>query len=148
MPLGFLFGGLFFASLAIAALTSAISILEVPVAFAMHKWNWSRVKASVILSSVCFIVGIPAALSIGGPLGGFTPGGKSIFDWFDYTTAYILMPLGGLIVTIFTGYAWKLAGEEAALTSFWYKAWMFLLRIIVPILIVLIFLYSVGIIKF
>lgn len=60
MPLGFLFGGLFFLLLAIAALTSAVSILEVPVAYAMERWKWSRKKAVVIVSVVCFLAGIPA----------------------------------------------------------------------------------------
>lgn len=147
MPFGSLFGGLFFLLLAIAALTSAVSILEVPVAYAMHKWQWSRKKASVIVSSVCFLVGVPAALSVGGALSWFHPGGKTVFDWVDFVTAYILMPVCGLIVTLFTGYAWKRAGEEAGLSGFWYSTWMFLLRIVSPVLIILVFLYSVGIIS-
>ncbi|KRE51405.1 sodium-dependent transporter [Paenibacillus sp. Soil724D2] len=148
MPFGFFFGGLFFLLLAIAALTSAISILEVPVAYAMHKWQWSRKKSAVILSILCFLVGVPSGLSVGGVLGDFHPGGKSIFDWMDFVTSYVLMPFGGLVVTLFTGYAWKKAGEEAGLKGFWYKAWMFLLRVVAPILIVCVFLHSVGIIKF
>lgn len=147
MPFGSLFGGLFFLLLAIAALTSAVSILEVPVAYAMNKWQWSRKKASAIVSSVCFLVGVPAALSVGGAFSSFHPGGKTVFDWVDFVTAYILMPVCGLIVTLFTGYAWKRAGEEAGLSGFWYRTWMFLLRVVSPILIILVFLYSVGIIS-
>ncbi|TJY41779.1 sodium-dependent transporter [Cohnella pontilimi] len=147
MPFGSLFGGLFFLLLAIAALTSAVSILEVPVAYTMSKWEWSRKKAAVIVSIVCFLVGIPAALSVGGAFSSFHPGGKTVFDWVDFVTAYILMPFGGLIVTLFTGYAWKKAGEEAGLSGFWYGTWMFLLRYVAPILIILVFLYSVGIIS-
>ncbi|MBD0379434.1 sodium-dependent transporter [Paenibacillus sedimenti] len=147
MPFGAFFGGLFFLLLAIAALTSAISILEVPVAYAMSKWNWSRPKAAIYVSVLCYLVGVPAALSVGGVLSPLQLGGKGIFDWMDFITSYILMPLGGLIVTLFTGYAWKRAGEEAGLTGFWYRAWMVLLRFIAPVLIVLVFLYSVGIIK-
>ncbi|SDS34205.1 neurotransmitter:Na+ symporter, NSS family [Paenibacillaceae bacterium GAS479] len=143
MPLGALFGGLFFLLLAIAALTSAVSILEVPVAYAMNAWKWSRKKAAAIISSVCYILGIPAALSVGGVLTDWTPFGKNVFDWFDFTTAYVLMPIGGLVVTLFTGYAWKRAGEEAGLTGFWYNAWMFSLRYIAPVLILAVLLYSV-----
>ncbi|MBP1153303.1 MULTISPECIES: sodium-dependent transporter [unclassified Paenibacillus] len=147
MPFGFFFGGLFFLLLAIAALTSAVSILEVPVAYVMHKWKLSRKKASVYTSILCFLVGIPSALSVAGILNPFQVGGKTIFDLFDFATSYVLMPLGGLIVTLFTGYAWKRAGEEAGLSGFWYKLWMFLLRVVCPVLIVLIFLYSVGLIS-
>ncbi|MBN2982015.1 MULTISPECIES: sodium-dependent transporter [Cohnella] len=148
MPFGFLFGGLFFLLLAIAALTSAVSILEVPVAYAMRQWNWSRRKASAIVSSLSFIIGIPSALSVGGVFGSFRPGGRTIFEWFDFVTSYVLMPIGGLVVTLFAGYIWKRAGEEAGLTGFWYRAWMFLLRIVGPVLILLVFLHSVGAISF
>jgi NSS family neurotransmitter:Na+ symporter len=97
MPFGFFFGGLFFLLLAIAALTSAVSILEVPVAYAMNKWGWSRKKAAVSTSLLCFVVGVPSALSVTGILNPFQVGGKTVFDWFDFTTSYVLMPLGGLI---------------------------------------------------
>lgn len=147
MPFGFFFGGLFFALLAIAALTSAVSILEVPVAFAIEKWKWSRHKAAICVSAVCFVIGIPSALSVGGVLGDFTPGGKSIFDWVDFLTAYVMMPLGGLAVTLFTGYAWKRAGEEAGLKGAGYRLWMIALRYVAPVLIILIFLYSIGLIR-
>ncbi|QJC51008.1 sodium-dependent transporter [Paenibacillus albicereus] len=143
MPLGSLFGGLFFLLLAIAALTSAVSILEVPVAYAMHYWKWSRRKAAAIIAALSFALGVPAGLSVSGPLSDWTPFGKSIFDWFDFMTAYVLMPLGGLAVTLFTGYAWKRAGEEAGLTGFWYRAWMFCLRYVAPLLILAVLLYSI-----
>lgn len=148
MPFGLLFGGLFFLLLAIAALTSAISILEVPVAYSITRWKWTRKQASLYVSVVCFLVGVPSALSVGGVLGSFQPGGKTVFDWVDFATAYVLMPLGGLIVTSFTAYVWKRAGEEAGLSGFWYRAWMTLLRYVTPILIILVFLYSVGLIRF
>ncbi|MDF2958313.1 MAG: Na+-dependent transporter of the family protein [Paenibacillus sp.] len=147
MPYGGLFGGLFFLLLSIAALTSAISILEVPIAYAMHKWKWSRKQASLYVSILCFLVGVPSALSVGGVLSSFTIGGKGIFDITDFVTSYIMMPLGGLIVSLFTGYAWKRAGEEAGLSGFWYRAWMFLLRVVSPVFILLIFLYSIGILR-
>ncbi|WP_256758488.1 sodium-dependent transporter [Cohnella sp. WQ 127256] len=148
MSFGFFFGGLFFLLLAIAAFTSALSILEVPVSYAMHKWQWSRKKSAILVSILCFLVGIPSALSVGGVLGDFAPGGKTIFDWMDFITSYVLMPFGGLLVTLFTGYVWKKAGDEAGLKGFSYKAWIFLLRVVAPILIVCVFLYSVGLIQF
>ncbi|MFC4767609.1 sodium-dependent transporter [Effusibacillus consociatus] len=147
MPLGQFFGFLFFILLAIAALTSAVSLLEVPVAYAMTKWNWNRKKAAFYTSVICFLIGVPSALSMG-PLADFAPGGKTYFDWFDFVASNILLPIGGLLVTLFTGYAWKRAGEEAGLSGFWYNAWMFLLRYVAPLLVIAIFFYTVGIIKF
>jgi NSS family neurotransmitter:Na+ symporter len=124
-----------------------VSILEVPIAYAMHKWNWSRNKAVVIISAACFVAGVPAALSVGGVLSPVKLGTRGIFDLMDFATSYVLMPISGLVVTLFTGYAWKRAGEEAQLSGFWYKAWMVLLCAVSPILIVLVFLYSVGLIS-
>jgi NSS family neurotransmitter:Na+ symporter len=143
MPFGSLFSGLFFIVLAVAALTSAISILEVPVAFAMKKWSWTRKQAVWWVGLMCFILGVPSALAVGGPLSGLI-GDKSFFDWMDFIASNILMPIGGMIVTLFTGYAWKRAGEAAGLTGPIYWVWMFLLRYIAPFLILAIFLYSTG----
>ncbi|MFD2615470.1 sodium-dependent transporter [Paenibacillus gansuensis] len=143
MPFGHFFGGLFFILLAVAALTSAVSILEVPVAYVMNKMKWSRAKSAIALGILLLIVGIPAAMSVTGPLSTFLPGGKSLFDWMDFLGSYVLVPIGGLVVTLFTGFAWKRAGEEAGLTSNWYKLWMFLLRWVAPIMMVAVFIYSV-----
>lgn len=145
MPFGQFFGFLFFILLAIAALTSAVSLLEVPVAWAMQKFKWNRQKAARLVGAVIFLVGVPSALSFGQLE--ISIAGKNFFDFMDFVASNILLPVGGLVVTLFTGYAWKRAGEEAGLTGFWYKAWMFLLRYIAPVMVIGIFLYSVGILK-
>lgn len=147
MPLGNVFGFLFFILLAVAALTSTVSLLEVPVAYVMDKFKTTRKNATIWTSVALFIVGVPSVLSME-PLAHATLGGKTYFDWFDFIASNLMLPLGGLLVTLFTGYAWKRAGEEAGLTGFWYSAWMFLLRYIAPILVIVIFLFSLGVIKF
>ncbi|UHA75484.1 sodium-dependent transporter [Paenibacillus sp. 481] len=148
MPFGHLFGGLFFLLLAIAALTSAVSILEVPVAYAMGKWKWTRVKATVITTFACFLVGALSALSGTSLLADFTLFGKSFMDLVDFLTSNILLPFGGLIVTIFAGYAWKQVRQDTGIDGAWFKWWMFLLRYIAPVLILAILLYSAGILNF
>jgi NSS family neurotransmitter:Na+ symporter len=148
MPFGHLFGGLFFVLLAIAALTSAISLLEVPVAYGMNKWHWSRKKAAIIVSLSCYVFALPCALSAGGVLSDYTAGGKTFFDWMNYLTSNVMLPLGGLMITIFAGYVWGKAGEEAGLTAAWFRAWIFTLRYIAPVLIVAILLFSTGILHF
>ena len=144
MPFGGLISGFFFIVLAVAALTSAVSILEVPVAYARNKWDWSRNKAVVWVGVIVFLVGIPAALSVGGPLGDATLLGKTFFDWMDYLSANVLLPIGGMVVTLFAGYAWKRAGEEAGISGVIYRVWMIMLRYVAPIIILLIFLHSIG----
>jgi len=148
MPLGWLFGGLFFLLLAFAALTSTVSLLEVPVAFVRETFGWSRRFSVIILTLLCFLVGVPSALSLGGNVPWLTFGGKSFFAWVDFVCSNIVLPLGGLVVTLFVGYAWKGAAEESGLSSWWLRLWMFMLRYVAPILVLLVFLYSSGIIAF
>ncbi|WP_203232089.1 sodium-dependent transporter [Paenibacillus pinistramenti] len=148
MPFGGLFGGLFFVLLAIAALTSAVSLLEVPVAYLMDRWKWSRRTSVIVLSVICFALGVPSALSFGLAPSLGDIGGKSFFDWMDFIASNILLPLGGLLTTLFTGYFWKKAGEAAGLTSLWFRLWVFTLRYIAPVLVILVLLHTSGIIKF
>jgi len=147
MPLGSLFGGLFFVLLAVAALTSTVSLIEVPAAFAMERWKLSRTKAVWLIILGCFLLGLPAGLSFG-LVPGLTFGGKSFFDWMDFVASNVILPLGGLIVTIFAGYFWKGAAGEAGLTSGWFRVWLFMMRFVAPILVLFVFLHSAGIIKF
>ncbi|MBB3110659.1 NSS family neurotransmitter:Na+ symporter [Paenibacillus phyllosphaerae] len=147
MPFGALFGGLFFILLAVAALTSAVSLLEVPVAYVMEKWKMSRTKAVWMTAIICFIVGLPSALSVGGAVSGLTFGGKTFFDWMDFLSSNVLLPVGGLVVTLFAGWVWKDAYSEADLTPGWYKVWKFALRWVAPILVVLVLLISSGVIS-
>ncbi|MDO7906313.1 sodium-dependent transporter [Paenibacillus sp. JX-17] len=148
MPFGSFFGGLFFILLAIAALTSMVSLLEVPVKFVMERWNMGRTKAVVITSVLCFLLGIPAALSFGLVPGLTSMGSRGFFDWMDFIASNILLPLGGLITTIFAGYYWKNAAEAAGLKSVWFRIWLFALRYVAPILVVLVLLHTSGVIKF
>ncbi|MNP46793.1 hypothetical protein D3C76_1408150 [compost metagenome] len=147
MPLGSLFGGLFFVLLSIASLTSTVSLLEVPVAFTMERWGWSRKKAAIILAAFIFLLSIPSMLSLG-----LVPemkiANKDFFDFIDFIASNLLLPLGGLIVTLFVGYFWKNVAEEAGLNSVWFRIWLFMLRYVAPILIVLIFLNSSGLLTF
>ncbi len=147
MPFGGLFGGLFFILLAIAALTSAVSLLEVPVSYAMERWNWSRARAVWILSLICFLVGVPSAMSLG-TVPELSFGGKALFDWVDFVTSNIMLPLGGLLITVFAGYFWKGAAEAAGLQARWFRIWLFMLRYVAPVLVFLVLLHTSGILSF
>ncbi|MCH1639863.1 sodium-dependent transporter [Paenibacillus timonensis] len=148
MPLGAFFGGLFFILLAIAALTSSVSLLEVPVSYVMDRWGWGRGRSVTIVSVLILLVGLPSALSFG-VVPAFTEmGGKNFFDWLDFITSNILLPLGGLITTIFAGYFWKNAAEAAGLKAGWFRVWLFMVRYIAPVLVFLVLLHTTGILKF
>ncbi|MFD1179234.1 hypothetical protein ACFQ3W_23475 [Paenibacillus puldeungensis] len=93
--------------------------------------------AFLLLFIVCLLaVGLPVLLA------------KAFFDWMDFLASNVLLPLGGLIVTIFAGYAWKRASEEARLTGGWNRVWMFLLRYVALILVLFVFLHTSGLIQF
>ncbi|EAR08977.1 sodium-dependent transporter [Reinekea blandensis] len=155
MAFGSFFAVLFFALLAVAALTSAISILEVVVAYLDEEFGWSRKKSTLIVAISITIVG--AILSQGnGAWGGlklpFLLGGEwksmNIFDWF-VTLSDQLLPIGGFFIAIFVG--WKL-GDKAVLDELsnggrlkigYFKVLKVVLRFIAPLAIAFVFLSSI-----
>lgn len=112
MPFGSIFGLLFFVLVLFAALTSAISLLEVCVAYAVDEWKWTRVKGTIALSVLIFLIGIPSSLSMG-PWKDITfLGSMGFFDSIDFVANNILLPLGGLLMCIFIGWVWGLKKEQ------------------------------------
>lgn len=150
MPGGWLVAPLFFFLLAMAALTSSVSLLEVPTAYFMRRFNWDRKKTAVLLGIIITLIGIPSSLGQGS-LANIRPiGGRDILDSMDFIASNILLPLGGLIIALFVGWGWKRAdalSESDLGTSTLGQTWLFFLRYVAPIAIGLVFLVSVGIIK-
>ena len=109
LPLGSILAIMFFFMLFIAALTSAISMLEVVVAYLNEEFKLGRTLSIVISTTVVTIFGTLCAISQG-VLADFKIFGNNIFDCFDKLSANILLPLGGLIVVIFAG--WKMARKD------------------------------------
>lgn len=149
MPFGGFIGLLFFLTLTIAALTSSVSILEVPVAYFMRKAKWTRKKAAIIMGSIMFVLGIAASLGMGA-WSGITPiGSNNIMDSMDYIASNILLPLGGLAMALFVGWYFtkRDAMEAVDLTYSPVKyVWYGVVRYIAPVLIVIIFLNALGLI--
>ena len=136
MPAGAVFGFVFFALLFVAALTSAVSLLEVVVAYLVDEKRLTRKRAVASAAIVCLILGIPSALSQGA-VDGLVIGGQSFLDWAAQLTD-ILLPLGGLLTSLFVG--WVLGprlvneitnqGEVAFPLA---KGWLFVCRFIAPV---------------
>lgn len=139
IPLGSFFGTLFFILLSIAALTSAISLLEVVVAYFVDELKWSRGTAAPLLGTVIFILGIFSSLS-NGVLAGFPIWGMSILDFKDFITANIMLPLGGLLTVIFIGWVWgrknALAAAQGRGSFALAGVWLFLIRFIIPLALI------------
>jgi NSS family neurotransmitter:Na+ symporter len=109
MPGGHAFGIVFFFLIAIAALTSTISVLEVVVAYLKEEKNMSRGKATLIGSVSITALGVLCTLSFG-PLKDMTLFGMTVFDVMNYISANIFLTFGALFIVIYTG--WKL-GKSA-----------------------------------
>ena len=148
MPGGYAFSILFFLLLAVAALTSSISILEVVVAYVSEEKNISRKKATILTTLLITFTGILCTLSFG-PLKELTLGGYTIFDIFDKIASNILLPLGGMLISIFIG--WKLNKHIIIdeLTNYgtikikFIQLFMFLVRYLAPIAIFFVFVRGI-----
>ena len=141
MPAGMIFSAGFFMLLFIAALTSCISLFEVAVAFGIDHLGFERKKSTVIMSILITLLGIPSALSVGGHFPKIF--GMDCLDFFDYVTNNLIMPIGGILITIFAGWVWT-KGAKEELTNHGkydfklYKVWLFICRIVAPVAIFII----------
>lgn len=132
---GTIFAILFFFLVAIAALSSAISLLEVSVSYMMRKMDWDRRKATLAAGIAVTIFGIPSALSQGGPWSGAIVGELPFLDLIDTITDQYTLPLGGLVIALFVGWGWNKvdALRETGLTDTTIGiVWLWFIRIIAP----------------
>jgi len=114
--LGIVVGGLFFLLLSFAALTSTVSLLEVPVSYVVDEYKMRRKRAVIIMSAIIFIIGIPSLLSYGIsdffsngfalPFGSSEANTTQFLD-FAFKITEVMLLLGGALMTIFAAYVWK-----------------------------------------
>ena len=150
--IGMLLGIIFFGLLVFAALTSAISILEVVASYLIDGHGWSRHKAVWIIGGSIFGFGIISAFanSAGFKMTSWLPGyGQSFFDTMDLLTSNWMLPLGGLLIAIYAG--WVLPArirknELSDLSGVVAGAWLFLVRFVAPILVIIVLLDKIGLI--
>lgn len=157
MPGGLVVGTFFFILLTVAALTSTISLLEVPVAYLVDEKKVDRKKIVWAVAAFTFIVGLPSALSQGSSEF-FTDFGllparltspdflsQMSFIWGDFSLAF-----GALLLSIFVGWVWgagKAADELEVNSSFFQKTrgiWIFMIRYFIPVVVFLILLNLFG----
>ncbi|MCQ2237388.1 MAG: sodium-dependent transporter [Bacteroidales bacterium] len=148
MPGGIAFSILFFLLISIAALTSTISLFETCVASIVDHFNlkrgWTLAAISLLLLLTCSLC--CASLN---PALHLTVFGMTVFDFFDYLTSDILLPLGGLVMSIFLGWCFSKDKFHKALTEFGMPEWLFriymvFVRFIVPVVILLVMLQQLG----
>ena len=145
MAFGKIFYILFLILFLFATITSSVVMLEINVGNLTDQKNTNRTKWSVIVGILTFVFGIPSALSYG-TLASTLFFGKTFFDSMDFLVSNILMPLGCLFLSIFTGYVLdkKVAmrelhvKEDNKVSLGFFKVWLFLLRYILPIIIAIV----------
>ena len=148
MPGGLVVGAVFFFLLSAAALTSMVSLLEVPVAAVIHRRSWGRKRTAWAMGALIFVIGLPSALSQG-MLKHLTIGGKDILSAIDAAVSNLLLPVGGILIAIFVG--WHV-NRATTLDSAGFaprrlgRAWLWLLRFMVPLAVLLVLFQSLGLI--
>jgi NSS family neurotransmitter:Na+ symporter len=152
MPFGQIFALLFFILLALAALTSTISVLEVIVAYLVEELNMTRKKATKAAILAVSVLGIVAVYSFG-PLSGALIGGKNVFGILEYLTSNIMLPLGGLFIVLFIGWFYspeKTISEitnKGAIKAGYIKLLISVLKFVAPLAIALVFIYGLGLFR-
>ena len=141
----------FFIALLFAGITSAVSMIEPALMFFIEQFNMSRKKATTICGVIFYSLGIVALLSMSSSYGAqLTFFNKNAFDWMDFVTSSIMMPLGAFITCIFLGYfvdkkfLRDFLTKHTRLTIF--NIWYVLIKYIVPFAIIAIFLNQIGVI--
>jgi NSS family neurotransmitter:Na+ symporter len=152
MPVvGYVIGILFYALLVFAALTSTISMHEIGTVFFHEELKISRQHAAWILTTVCSLLAIFCSLSVGA-YSELQLFGMSLMDFCDFLTAQLMLPTGAFLTSIMLGWfvSRQLVEEEftnhGALKATFFKAYIFSIRYIVPLCIVLIFLHQFGLV--
>ena len=152
LPFGNIWSFVFFVLLALAALTSTISLHEVSTAYVHEEYHVSRKKAAIIVSVGVTIVGILCSLSMG-VLKSYTLFGLNFFNLLDFVTAKIMLPLGGMMICIFTAKRVDklLLKEEVTnhgtIRFYFFNTYAFFVKYIAPIAIGLIFLNELGLLN-
>jgi len=135
IPHGNIVSVAFFVLLFAAAITSGISIIEVPIASMVERFKITRTKACSILFCIIAAIAIPTTLSFG-ILDGFKILGKNLFDFLDFATSNLLMPLNALFLCIIAGWFLKIRGHLFLQNKFFAKLFDIGLKYIVPIILI------------
>ena len=152
MPVvGYVIGILFYALLVFAALTSTISMHEIGTAFFHEELKLHRQQATWILTIVCMVIAVFCSLSVGA-YSELQLFGMSLMDFCDFLTAQLMLPTGAFLTSIMAGWfvSQQVMHDEftngGVLKESFFKAWLFSVRFIVPLCILLIFLHQFGIV--
>lgn len=153
LPWGSVWSFIFFLLLALASITSLISLHQVVTAYVEEEFRVSNRKAALIVTCAAGVLTVFASLSLG-VLNDLRVGGMCLFDLLDFVTAKIMMPVGSLLLCVFMGWRLEKSALLNELTNYgtlrwrWAKVFVVVLKYVVPILVTLIFVNELGVFKF
>ncbi len=143
---GAFFAAVFFVLLSFAAWTSALGLMEPAVAWLVERYQRSRRQAAVMVGGLIWLLGFGTVLSFNA-LSEFRFLRGTIYDNVDWFTSNVMLPLGGMLITIFA--AWVMcqnsSADELGGAGTLYRLWRFLARFVAPVAIAFVFLRAVGI---
>ena len=146
LPLGAVVGAVFFLLVSFAAVTSAISLTEPALAFLVEEYNAKRSRVAITLGSGCWLLGIGSVLSFSVWAEFHIVGGLTFFDFVDYVSGKILLPLGGLLIALFAGYvlAKEVEKSQLAFAADWqWQLWGATIRYVAPLGVLVVFGYTI-----
>ena len=142
LPGGAIFGGLFFLLVSFAAITSAISLTEPALAYLVEEYNAKRKRVAISLGVICWILGVGTVLSFNVWSEVHLLGERTFFDMVDHISQNILLPLGGLMISIFAAYVLPktVVAEQLGISSgFGRFVWVLLAGVVAPLAVLLVF---------
>lgn len=146
MGAGILFGALFFILVSFAAITSAISLLEPALAYLVEEYNAKRSRVAISLGVICWLLGLGSVFSFNIWSDVHVLGDKTVFDFVDYVSQNIMLPLGGLLIALFVGYAlpkelvFEQLGLKEGLAA---SLWMLSIKVIAPAGVLIVFVKTI-----
>lgn len=145
MPMGAIFGAVFFVLVTFAALTSAISLTEPALAWLVEDYNAVRSRVAISLGVICWILGLGTVFSFNIWADVHIVGEKTLFDCIDFAANNVLLPLGGMLIALFVGWVLprKLLEEQLQIGGARMGLYVLLARFVAPAAVMVVFGYTI-----
>jgi len=151
VPAGTLVGTAFFFLLLVAGLTSGIALTEAVSATFMDSFGLSRRNAVALSLGLIVLLGIPSALGFG-PWAGIQLFGLGIFDFVDFVSGSVLLPLGGLLIALYTALVWGFPDFQRETNAGAgrirvFGSWAPFVRFLIPLAVLVVLIASLGLLR-
>lgn len=143
MPFGTIFGTLFFLLVTLAAWSSTISLLEPAVAYLTERFRFHRVSANLLIASLAWLLGLGTVMSFNDWSDSTYFLGMNLFNFIDFITASVLLPLGGALMAVYVGWFMKrrpLRRELKLESRETFSRWFTIVRYVSPVLVLVVFI--------